>query len=230
MSLISQNYASREELNQKFAEQILTLLSAAIEKNKKASLVVSGGSTPKPLFELLSQSDFAWDKVTITLADERWLPTDHKDSNERLVRENLLVNKAKSANFVGLTNAEKDASDAEQKIAERIDAIGEKFDVLILGMGEDAHTASLFPCSEQISKGLDLNLGQSMLATRPSTAPYQRMSMSLARLLKSDNVFLHLTGEKKKLVLNDALANYTSIEKPIKAVCDNTNVKLVWAP
>lgn len=230
MSLIIHEFDTPDILTQDLAKRIIDLLEQAVNAKGKASLVVSGGSTPKPLFMLLSQSDFAWEKVTITLADERWVDATHQDSNEKLVRENLIKDKATAAKFVSLTTGAHNAQDAEAEISARIDAIDSQFDVLILGMGEDGHTASLFPCSEQISDGLDLTRELSAIATQPATAPHQRMSMSLAKIINAQQVFLHLTGAKKKAVLLDALANYTRFEKPIKAVCDETTVELMWAP
>jgi len=229
MALQVNEFVSKDALNQAFAAEILNHLQSAIDTKGKASLVVSGGSTPKALFAQLSNSDFAWDKVSITLADERWVSAEHNDSNEKLVKENLLVNKAAAAKFISLTTAQANASDAEAEISERIDAIDDKFDVLILGMGEDGHTASLFPCSAQIQDGLNLDRALSAIATQPTTAPHQRMSMSLAKLIQSQHVYLHLTGDKKREVLNDALANHSALEKPIKAVCEQTNVTLMWA-
>ncbi len=229
MALVSTEFDSKEALNEGFGKQILAILDAAISEKGHASLVVSGGSTPKPLFAYLSSQTFSWHKVSITLADERWVSDQHGDSNEKLVRENLLVDQAAAATFVSLTTADTNAVDAEVEIANRIDAIDDNFDVLILGMGEDGHTASLFPCSTQIEAGLDLQRSTSAIATQPTTAPHQRMSMSLAKIIKAKHIFLHLTGDKKRAVLHDALTNYSAIEKPIKAVCENATVNLMWA-
>lgn len=230
MALVVNEFKTIDELNSEFAKRIIDLLGKALLSKGHASLVVSGGSTPKALFAALSHTDFAWNKVTVTLADERWVDAQHSDSNEKLVRENLLQDKAAAATFVSLTTADTDAQDAQASISQRIDSIDESFDVVILGMGEDGHTASLFPCSSQIREGLDLSRTLSAIATQPTTAPHQRMSMSLAKLVAAKQVFLHLTGEKKKSVLQDALANFTELEKPIKAVCNNTTVDLMWAP
>lgn len=229
MAIVVNEFESTQQLNTAFAQRILSILADAIAKKGSASLVVSGGSTPKPLFKILSQQAFDWDKVSVTLADDRWVDANHNDSNEKLVKENLLVDKAANANFVSLLTGDADAQQAEAEISSRIDKLGDNLDVLILGMGQDGHTASLFPCSEQIESGLNLQRSLSAIATQPTTAPHQRMSMSLAKILQANNVFLHLVGDAKKDVLNDAVNNYTAIEKPIKAVCDSTTVNLMWA-
>lgn len=230
MSLVNHEYASSEALVVAFSQQIADILSRAIKVNGKALLAVSGGSTPKPLFKSLSNMDLPWEKVNITLADERWVKASDEASNEKLVRDNLLVNRAQSANFVSFTTADENAEYAVDEISARLDQAGLPIDILILGMGEDGHTASLFPCSAQIQDGLDLSRKKPVLATQPSTAPHQRMSLSLATIVASQHVFLHITGDKKRAVLEQALTQHTAIEKPIKAVCDNCTVNLIWAP
>ena len=104
------------------------------------------------------------------------------------------------------------------------------FDVLILGMGEDGHTASIFPCSEQVQQGLDLESGNTYIAVQPTTAPNQRMSLTLPALIDSKNIFLHLTGESKKEVLQQVLSGDDEAAMPIRAVLNNAPVELMWAP
>lgn len=228
MSLTTETFNSNAELVQAFSEKIKSLLQQAIAEKGRASLVVSGGRTPLPLFKTLSETDLDWSKVDITLADERWVDVEDDASNEKLVRENLLVNHAKAANFIGLKTRHGDAKDAEEEVASKLAAIKGKFDVLILGMGEDGHTASLFPCSDQIETGLTTD--QTCLAVQPTTAPNQRMSLSLNALLNSENVFLHLTGESKKTVLEKAQQGDDQKAMPIRAILQNTDVTLMWAP
>jgi 6-phosphogluconolactonase len=230
MSLHTNTYDTPQTLVVAFSQRIADLLANAISEKNSATLVVSGGSTPLPLFQALSSIELDWSKVTITLADERWVDNTDAASNEKLVRENLLQNKASSANFVPLKTQDEDASNAVEGLTQTFTEVGLPFDVVILGMGEDGHTASLFPCSEQIEAGLDVNSPAMLIATQPTTAPHQRMSFTLRALVSAANVFLHLTGEKKKAVLLDAIENATDIEKPIKAVCDKTSVELMWAP
>lgn len=230
MTIINHEYADSQLLVSAFSQQIAAILSQAIVEKGSASLAVSGGSTPKSLFQALSNIELPWAKVNITLVDERWVKATDADSNEKLVRENLLVNKAVAANFVPMTTDDDNAENAVDEISARLSAIGLPIDVVILGMGEDGHTASLFPCSVHIDEGLNLARLLPVLATQPTTAPYQRMSLSLATIVKSHHVFLHITGDTKRNVLEQALSQHTAIEKPIKAVCDNCTVNLIWAP
>lgn len=230
MALLEKKFVNSDQLNRSFAKQICKILSKAIKERGSASLVVSGGRTPLPLFQILSQQKIEWSNITIALADERWVSNDHADSNEKLVRENLLVGEAANARFFAMKTGAADAVDAVESLTVSEQQPQVPFDVLILGMGEDAHTASLFPCCEQIEQGLDLSSEQTFIATTPKTAPHQRMSYTLQALIKAQNIFLHLTGDKKREVLFAALATKNEAEKPIKAVVDRAPVTLMWAP
>lgn len=230
MALIENTFANTEELNAAFASEISLILSQAITEKGAASLVVSGGRTPLPLFKILSQQTLDWSKVTIALADERWVANDHPDSNEKLVRENLLVDEASAATFFAMKTESANAEDAVTVLSQSSQQPAVPFDVLILGMGEDAHTASLFPCCDQISQGLNLSSGEVFIATTPKTASHQRMSYTLPALIKAKNIFLHLTGDKKREVLLAALSAENEAEKPIKAVVERAPVTLMWAP
>ena len=137
-------FENASALDVALVKQVVDLLSEAIEIHEVASLVVSGGRTPQGFFHLLSQQALDWSKVTVTLADERWVDPDHKDSNEKLVRENLLINEASSARFLPLKSSSSSAVEGEDSLEQSLSAI-DTFTVVILGMGDDGHTASLFP-------------------------------------------------------------------------------------
>ena len=230
MALTQSKFRTTAQLNTAFSRKIIKLLRDGIEENGRASLVVSGGRTPANLFNTLSQSNLQWDKVDISLADERWVENTDDASNEKMLRSQLLINNAINANFVPLKTQHSDAADAVQTCTANLQNVRSPFDVLILGMGEDGHTASLFPCSEQIAQGLDLESGDTFIAVQPTSAPNQRMSLTLPALLNSNQIFLHLTGESKKDVLDTVLSDDDALVMPIRAVINNADVELLWAP
>ena len=225
-------FNSRENLDTELATTITNILADAIKTNGKASIAVSGGSTPKGLFKILSKSELDWSKVTITLADERWVNIDSDASNTRLVHENLLQNNAANAKFFHLKQGEELTPDtlADLNIAAKSSLL--PLDVLILGMGEDGHTASLFPCSDEIAAGLAIDNEAALLAVQPKTAPHQRISFTFASLITSKNTFLHLCGEGKQTVLAQALAGSDNFEMPIRAFLQHpsVNTQVFWAP
>ena len=206
------------------------LLREAIETQGSASLVVSGGRTPVGFFHLLSQQELDWSKVTIALADERWVNADHADSNEKLVRDNLLINKAHKAHYLALKNSAENALEGEAECQRQLSAI-DRFTVVILGMGDDGHTASLFPESEALKRGLDMDSGADCIAVTPLHAPHQRMSMTLPRLLNSQCIIVHISGASKQQVLTQASAGDDIMELPIRAVLQQqiTPVSIYWA-
>ena len=230
MALTIESYDTPDALTESFASTLTSILKTGIQTRGRASLVVSGGRTPLALFKLLSNADLDWSKVDVTLADERWVKEDDDASNTQLVKQNLLQNKAAAAHFVELKTDHADANEGVNEAESNIASMAQPFDALILGMGEDGHTASLFPCSEQVQGGLDMNSGRTCIAVTPTTAPHQRISMTLPTLLNSRNIFLHLTGERKKEVLTEALENSTEAQKPITAVINRAPVTLMWAP
>ena len=217
-------------LNGDLAEQICAILAKAVKQRGQAYLVVSGGKTPVELFKILAQSKIDWEKVIITLADERCVALDNKDRNERLVKNFLLQHEAQKARFLSLYDEKTGIAENIQKLTGDLGALP-TFDAVILGMGEDGHTASLFPCSDELSYGLDDNAAD-VLLINPKKAPYQRVSLSKRRLLDSHHVFLHLVGQKKRTVFNQALSERDPMLMPVSAFLNNdkANVQVMYAP
>ena len=210
-------FENTSALDIELAEKVAALLAADIQARGKASLVVSGGRTPMGFFHLLSQQLLDWSSVTVTLADERWVDADHQDSNEKLVRENLLINEAHQAQFISLKSAAENAVDAESECEQALASAGQ-FTVVILGMGDDGHTASLFPGTEALALGLDMDSGRTAIAVTPTAAPHQRMSMTLPRLLNAGQVIIHISGSSKQDVLLAAQNGDNAAELPIRAI------------
>lgn len=211
-------------LNTDFAAKLVAILSDAITMRGAAYLVVSGGRTPQALFQALAATPLAWEKVTVLLADDRYLPTDSEQSNERLVKATLLQNYAAHATFISLYAEAENAFAAVPAILPRVTSLP-TFDAVILGMGEDGHTASLFPCSKQLAEGL-ADTAPAVLAAEPTSAPFQRISLSKVRLLDSRHIFLHLVGENKFPVLQQALADTDPMQMPIRAFLHHPSVSV----
>jgi len=201
-----------EELNKVFAREIVANLRGAIATRGTANLVVSGGSTPAPLFELLTKTEIDWAKVTILLADERWVASDHPDSNEGLLKRTLLQGQASQAKFVSLISAFPDEERTLKEINAALKQI-DCFDVVILGMGNDGHTASLFPCSAELKEGLTTSAAALMV--QPATAPHQRISLSAQRLKKTHVGFVHTVGADKAATYEAAMANNDVYATPV---------------
>lgn len=220
-------FDDRETLDQALAEHVTSKLAQGISARGVAHLVVSGGSTPAALFSLLADADLAWQHVVVMLADDRWVPADHEDSNERLVRETLLTGRAKQAQFLSLLPTPDDEVANLAGLSTLLRSVS-RFDVVLLGMGEDAHTASLFPCASALKEGLTTDAGA--LLTRPRTAPHQRVSMSRRRLEMTDCGVIHIVGQNKKSVLEAAIKSGDEMRHPISAFWGPSGFDCWWAP
>lgn len=217
-------FSNSSELAQSLAHKIATNLKDAISKNGKASLIVSGGSTPKIVFETLKNIDLGWKSVTVGLCDERWVESTHKDSNEKFIKETLLQSFASKAKFVGMHQTKYQANEAQEICSQNIKNQFDNFDVLILGMGNDGHTASLFPNNPKLNEAYQTqNL---CIAIKPSTAPHERMSLTLSAILTASNIYLHFEGDEKQKVFNEALDGENIYDIPIRTIL-NQNQKIV---
>lgn len=221
-------FSNTAELDNALASFVADSLAADLKTQGKATLVVSGGSTPKGLFERLSHTQIDWSAVTVLLADDRWVSLDHPDSNESVVRQTLLTNNASRANFVSLVSDYPDIDANLVATEKRVDSLP-AFSVVILGMGGDMHTASLFPCSNEIEDGL--NTENAVLMTHPTTAPHGRISLSKARLLRTQRGLVHIVGDDKWQVLEQARASQSDQAAPISAFLKASNAfDIWWAP
>jgi len=220
-------YSGRSELDTALSEAIATQLTKGIAERGVASLVVSGGSTPQGLFKILSSTDLEWAKVTVLLADERWVPETHADSNSAMVKSLLLQDKAAVANWVDFGAGKEDADLEVARVAETLSAM-DTFDVVILGMGADSHTASLFPCSIELPEGLSTD--DPVLMTQPVTAPHRRISLSKRRLLNTELGMIHLVGNSKLEVFEKATAHADDDIHPISHFAHHDQFSLWFAP
>jgi 6-phosphogluconolactonase len=226
------SFGSKEDLALALAEAVADDINAGCSARGSAALAVSGGSTPGKFFGALGRrSDIDWSNVLVTLVDERWVPETESRSNAGLVNEKMLQGPAASARFIPLY-AGGDAPDAAalQRTAAQIAVLPERFAAVILGMGNDGHTASFFPGGDNLAAALTGT--DPVVAIRAPGAGEARVTLSLSRLLDTDALYLHIEGEEKAKVLEKALAEGPVEEMPIRAVLRQTRTPLTvyWSP
>ena len=228
----ARRYADIETLSRELATQIAKSLSVAIGARGLASLVVSGGRSPVRLFEILRAQPLDWGRVCIALADERWVGPEHAASNERLVRDVLLKDQAASARFLGLKNGAPTPDLGAVSAWETFARVPRPFDAVILGMGDDGHTASLFPGSPNLPSALNRSAAAGCVGTWSPVAPHPRLSLNLTALLDSRRVVVLLTGESKWRAYAAACAPGPVEDMPVRAVLrqSRTPVDVMWSP
>lgn len=211
-------FATPTQAAQALSDAVAAALAAALQMRGRASLVVSGGRSPIELFHRLQAAPLDWSQVWITLADERWVPSSDPDSNAALVSQHLLQGSAAVARFVPLWNA---APTPAHALTDRTAALAElprPFDAVVLGMGEDGHTASLFPCAGGVEAALDPQGSALLAAINPPAAPHQRLSLTAAALLDSRHIHLPLVGATKRSVYAQALTDCDPLHLPVATV------------
>lgn len=224
MVVLEREYASAAAAAQALADAVAADLDTALRERPRASLVVSGGRSPIAFFECLRGAALDWSRVVITLADERWVPPEHADSNARLVTEHLLQGTAAAARFVPLWNGAPTPADAIAERSAALAALPRPVDALVLGMGEDGHTASLFPGAAGLAAAIDPQAAALLVAIDPPAAPHPRLSLTLAALLDSRQIHLPVVGTVKRAIYRQALVGGDATRWPIAAVLNQQQV------
>lgn len=212
---------------QDLAHHIADTLCEAIAARGVTTIALSGGRSPRAVLEALREMPVDWPKVIVAQVDERWVDPTHADSNERLIRDALLTGPAAAARLVPMKNDAANAYAGQATCEAAMAALPWPFDVMLLGMGEDGHTASLFPSATELHDGLTTQA--LTLAVTPLAAPHQRMSLSLRAILNSRHIILQIGGAAKEAVYRNALDGGSVEAMPIRAVLlqDATPVE-VW--
>ncbi len=230
-SIQDRSFKNRDQLFEGLTRELIAQLKKALEARPFASLVLSGGSTPVPLFTLLSRADLDWQRVQITLADERWVDPGHDASNEHLVRRHLLQGPAAAAQFTGLKTEHATPEEGQASCEQRLRALSRPFDAAVLGMGNDGHTASLFPDADHLATALDPPEGQACIAMRAPSASQARISLTLPALLECRWLALLCTGQDKHDTFSRALASGPIEAMPVRAILRaKRQVAFYWAP
>jgi 6-phosphogluconolactonase len=232
MALDLTSFDTREAASEAAAELIARALEADLAAGRAASLMVSGGSTPKRLFGLLSHADVDWPRVTVGLVDDRWVEPDHPDSNEKLVRTLLLKDKAAAANFLPLKTSAERPFEAE---ADRDAAYGPycgAASFVLLGMGEDGHTASWFPGMKGLARIVSADETRCVAAVNaPQAVQPLRMTLTGPPVYEAKQALLLVFGAEKRSILLSA-PEADPMVCPVRFAIDGLGRKLsvYWAP
>ena len=223
-------FDSREAASVAAAEYIVTCLTRRLDQQRRASMIITGGSSPGRCYAALSGVDLDWERVDLVLSDERWVPADHADSNERLARETLMVDKAGSAKLQSMYAPDVSIDERVDTLNETLKLLPVPFSVALLGMGEDGHFASLFPDAVDLGKGLDDDNPDFCMAVRTAASPHPRLSLTLSAISRSDAIVLLIFGDAKKTVLEKAKAGDPGYPVTRLLRQKQAPVHVYWAP
>ncbi len=218
--MIEHTFPTRSAAETALAHRIESALQGQLAMQEKVALAVSGGSTPGPLYTRLAEAELDWHRIQPVLTDERWVPPDHEASNDKLLRDTLLRARAACAQAQPYYDPQESLADRCESIDKIIQQLPLPFACVLLGMGEDGHFASLFPGAG----GLDMT--SPTLCIPVKAEPFDRLSLTLAALTRSDIIFLLIYGEAKRRVLQQAAG------LPIASLLaqQKTPVHIYWAP
>jgi 6-phosphogluconolactonase len=226
------SFGNRPDASAAAAALLAELIRSALSKPsaEQASLVVSGGSTPGPCFDLLSNEPLDWSRVTVLPSDERWVAADHEDSNERLIKSRLLQGSAQGGKVLPFFRDGIEAVQAPPQIEQDLAGLAQPFSASLLGMGEDGHFASLFPDFDGLEAALDPNGRAACVMVQTAGSPHLRISLTLSALLNAEHTLLLIFGEAKRAVFDKAYAGGSGY--PIEALLHQCRhpLTVVWAP
>jgi len=214
------------QLASAFAQWTADLLQAAVVARGAATLIVSGGSTPRHYFAQLARRTIDWARVCVTLADERCVADDNARSNAKMLRETLLVGPAAKAEFIPLADSRLSPDQELAAARARVARLPLPADLAVLGMGDDGHTASWFPHGDNLADAVDPACRDLVLPMRAPDAPEPRLTLTARVILRARALALHIEGEAKLTVLARALGEGTIDEMPIRAALRGAAGKL----
>jgi len=218
-------YADSEMMMMSLASSLSGELMNILLTQDRASFAVPGGTTPGPIFDSLSASRLDWSRVDILPTDERWVPETDERSNARLIRQHLLTDKAAAANFISFYNGGADPSSGVAAVIERIEALY-PISVVLLGMGDDMHVASLFPGADNLASALKED-APAVIAMRGDIAPEPRITLSAGAINGAMSKHLVIVGDAKRKALERAQKLGDPLQAPVVAVLHGLTVH--WA-
>ncbi len=217
MSIEFIDYDDKETQMRGLANRVAKQLRDALDTKGSASLVVPGGTTPVPFLQELSTQDLDWKNVMVFLSDERFVPTTSDRSNTALVRDALIQNKAAVAQFFAFWREGLTPDELANELGAELANVG-PFDVCVVGMGLDMHTASLFPSMDRLNEALIDTQNRRILAVHPDGQPEPRLTLTAPMLRASRKMHLLITGADKRTALKRAVQTENPALAPIKAL------------
>ena len=226
------SFGSRGAMAARIADLVEAQIMRAIAENGRSEVGVSGGSTPKTLYENLAARALPWNDVRLTLIDERWVDVDHPRSNEAFIRGAFA--KAKGATITGLYTGAQTLKDGVADIAATLDMRRKPFDTVILGMGDDGHTASWFPHAEGLNSALEINEKVCAVTAKQSEITgneVDRMTLTLAAIKDAQLIILLLAGASKRATFELAMDPAPVEDMPVRAILrSRPDLWVCWAP
>lgn len=225
-------FDSREQMAARVADLVALAIAANADGDVECELAVSGGSTPMPMYQTLAAKKLAWSRTRLTLVDERWVAANHPRSNETAIRKAFAA--AKALRIDGLYNGAPTPAAGAEAAEMKTDLRQKHFDAVILGMGDDGHTASWFPHAE----GLDRALGgpQNVCAIKAKKSAVtgeetDRITLTLAAIRDARLIVLMMTGEEKRATFERALESGPVEDMPVRAILRaRADLWACWAP
>ncbi len=227
--IVEHYFASRDEASVAAAEHIAAALRTQLSSQDDAALIVTGGSSPARCYSELADTELEWSHVHVLLSDERWVPATDDNSNEKLVRETLLVDKAADAELMPTYSAETSVVERCLELNELLPAMPLPFACTLLGMGEDGHVASLFPDAGNLAAGLDEKSADWCIPVSTAASPHPRVSLTMKALLASEQIVLLIFGESKRDVYEQAKATPDAFPVSKLLSQDRRPVHIFWA-
>lgn len=232
MELDWHRFPDPETLAEALASTSAALLTERIVQRGRVSLALSGGRTPRRFLEALSRQTLPWAGLVVTLVDERWVEEGSERSNARLLREHLLKDQAAVAEFLPLTSDDATPEEGREAVEAAVARLPLPLGLAVLGLGEDGHTASYFSGGDRLAEALEPPDGRLVETQRATAAGEPRITLTLPVLLAAEHLILHIEGEAKRRVLEEALRPGPVEELPIRAVLQapGGRLQVFWCP